>query len=88
MPKCAYAAHHIVAGNATGDKRARSILKKFGIGINDAVNGVFLSQSHHRKLHINAYYEKVNDLLEAADSKEEAIEILNDIARQLRRGKF
>lgn len=35
------AAHHIVAGRSAKAAEARTILAEFGIGINDAVNGVF-----------------------------------------------
>ena len=36
------AAHHIVAGGAAAAAQARAVLQRFGIGINDAANGVFL----------------------------------------------
>ncbi|KKP63777.1 MAG: hypothetical protein UR61_C0065G0003 [candidate division WS6 bacterium GW2011_GWE1_34_7] len=36
------AAHHIVAGGSRFAEKTREILKKFGVGINDAVNGAFL----------------------------------------------
>lgn len=88
VPGFANAAHHIVAGNAVGSKKARLILKKYSIDINSAYNGAFLSKSYHSRLHTKAYYTKVNDLLGEANSRSEAIEILNDIASQLRNGKF
>ena len=41
-PEFRNAAHHIVAGTARLAQDARDVLYKFGVGINDAVNGVFL----------------------------------------------
>lgn len=89
------AAHHIVAGNSKKAQEAREILKEFGIGINHEANGVFLpaqkdviGSAYHPSLHTDAYYEKVNDWLSAATSKEEVIEILREIAKQLTNGNF
>lgn len=89
------AAHHIIAG---ADKRAvelRVILQKYGIDINDAVNGVFLptekgasEAAYHRSLHTNLYYENVQDLMNGVSSKEEVIEVLDDIRQQLLDGTF
>ena len=41
-PKYDNAAHHIVAGGSPKTEVARIILERFGIGINDVENGVFL----------------------------------------------
>ena len=89
------AAHHIVAGSRQGAKRARAILRKFDIGINDAVNGVFLptvrdvsEAAYHPSLHTGSYYDKVNELLATAKSKQEAIALLKDIAKALSEGTF
>lgn len=58
-------------------------------------NGVFLptvknvsEAAYHPSLHTKAYYEKVTELLSSAQSKEDVIEILNDIAEQLQKGTF
>ena len=89
-----YAAHHIVAGDAPGAEKAQKILEDFGIDINDASNGVYLPTNdfsggaNHRTLHTNEYYDKVNTELGFAQSREEAIEILNDIAQRLANGTF
>ena len=82
------AAHHIVAGGSRFAKNTRKILAKFGIGINDAVNGVFLDASKHAGLHKKQYYEKVEKLLSEAKTKEDAIKILKDIGKQLSEGVF
>lgn len=42
VPEYRNAAHHIVAGTAQKAQQARAVLEKFGVGINDAINGVFL----------------------------------------------
>ncbi len=67
------ATHHIVAGGAEAAAPARAVLQRFGIGINDAVNGVFLPASRaapnaagaavHSTVHTRAYYQAVNEAL-------------------------
>lgn len=95
VPNFPNAAHHIVAGASAKAAEARAILQHFGISINSAYNGVFLptvrgvsNALYHPSLHTNAYYEKVNELLRAATSKEEVIEILKYIAEALSNGSF
>jgi len=91
-----YAAHHIVAGNDKRAEEARQILKLFEISINDAVNGVYLPTDKntntlaacHTSLHTNKYYQTVNERLQAATTKEEAIKILNTISEQLLNSTF
>ena len=94
-PKYSNAAHHIVAGNSKNAAEARAILQKYEIDINDASNGVFLptvkdvtESTYHPSLHTNSYYEKVTDMLRTATSREDAIEILQDIGEQLSLGIF
>lgn len=95
FPTYPCAAHHIVAGSSRKAVEARSILYRFGIDINDAVNGVFLptvknipNSAYHRSLHTDSYYRKVTELLTPATSKEDVIDILEDIAEQLQKGTF
>lgn len=95
VPDYPNAAHHIVAGSSKKAAEARAILLNFGVDINDAVNGVFLPMvknvsdaAYHPRLHTKAYYEKVTELLSSAQSKEDVIEILSDIAEQLQKGTF
>lgn len=95
VPDYPNAAHHIVAGN---DRRAaglRNILEKYGIDINSADNGVFLptekgvsEATYHRGLHTNNYYKNVERLFQGVSSKEEAIEVLQNIREQLIEGNF
>jgi hypothetical protein len=77
------AAHHIVAGSAARAGPARAVLERFGIGLNDAVNGVFLPYATHAGVHTNAYYDMVNMALGQAGSKAEAMEVLQAIGRGL-----
>ena len=87
------AAHHIVAGGAKAAAPARAALQRFGIGINDAANGVFLPASRaapnasgaavHSTLHTRAYYEAVNDALGQAKTRTEALEVLGALRQGL-----
>jgi len=65
-PRCTTEAHHVVAGNSPAAKGARDILECAGIGINDALNGIFLptnSKSIFRGVkhgrHVKDYDEEV-----------------------------
>jgi hypothetical protein len=93
-----YAAHHIAAGTDERAEFARSALRKFGIGINDAANGVFLpanratqviaGETIHSTLHTRAYYDAINQALETATTRQQAIGILRDIAQALQAGDY
>jgi hypothetical protein len=90
------AAHHIVAGNARAASQARGVLQRFGIGVNDAANGVFLPASRaapnaagaavHSTVHTNAYYQTVNQMLGAATTRAEAEAALGAIRQSLLSG--
>ena len=92
------AAHHIVAGTSKFANEARAILNKFGVGINDAVNGVFLPQNLqssnptdatvHSTLHTAEYYKMVTDMLSTCSSKQEVVDTLNNIAKMLLNGEW
>ncbi|MCM0759877.1 AHH domain-containing protein [Sporomusa sphaeroides DSM 2875] len=73
----------------------RAILQKYGIDIDEAVNGVFLltvkdvsNSAYHPSLHTDKYYNKVTELLRDANSREDALSILKDISDQLKQGTF
>ena len=58
-------------------------------------NGVYLPKvtgvseaAYHPSLHTKAYYDKVNDLLMNAESEEEVIGVLNQIANDLLNNTF
>jgi RHS repeat-associated protein len=92
------AAHHIVAAAAPEAAAARSVLQRFGIGLNDPVNGVFLPASRvapnagaaavHSGVHTSAYYQAVNEALGAATTRQQAVDILGSIGQSLRSGAF
>ncbi|MBO1269295.1 AHH domain-containing protein [Arthrobacter cavernae] len=92
------AAHHIVAWNAKRAASGRDVLSTFGIGIDDAVNGVFLPRSSkssnptgaavHSRIHTKDYYEQVNDLLQGASSTDEVIDALDYVRSRLLSGGF
>jgi hypothetical protein len=90
------AAHHIVSGSAPAAARARAVLQRFGIGINDGANGVFLPATRaapnptgaavHSTLHTNEYYQVVNRRLGAATTRAEAEAALNAVRQALLSG--
>ena len=90
------AAHHIVAGNANIAAPARAVLQKFGIEINSATNGVFLPANRavagvtdaaiHSTVNTRAYYQAVNQALQAATTRAEAEAILNSLRQSLLSG--
>ena len=92
------AAHHIVAGSAKAAGQARSILAKFGIGINDAANGVFLPANRnsvnftgavvHSTLHTTEYYDRINELLGNCTSRKEVLDTLKLIGEKLSNGSW
>jgi hypothetical protein len=95
-----YEAHHIVAPFDPEAVPAQRILARFGIGPNEADNGVFLPgprlndadplpvAAPHRPIHTDAYYAAVARELRAATSREDAIAILADIRRRLEANTF
>lgn len=94
-PEKPFAAHHIVAGKAPGANKAREILDKFEILINDANNGVYLPTdpnanwgTYHRSLHTEEYYKKVTAMLSDATTRDEVIAILQEIAELPKAGEF
>ncbi|PXY95581.1 hypothetical protein DKK76_04745, partial [Frischella perrara] len=69
------AAHHIVPETTKGAQKARDILKKYGIDVNGAENGVFLPNYKntngmpgilHNGKHPNSYIDAINDRIERA----------------------
>lgn len=91
-------AHHIVAGGAKLADPARRVLARFKIGLDDAVNGVFLPANKaavnptgaavHSTLHTNKYYAAVNKLLTQAATKDEVLDALDYIRTELQAGRL
>ncbi len=91
-----YAAHHLIPATDSAAQDARDILSDYGIGINDAINGVYLPRPkakkstngiEHNGRHPREYAETINNLIIDADSrggKEEVIKTLNDIKNKLK----
>lgn len=82
------AAHHIVARLASDAAAAREVLHKYGIGLDDAENGVFLPTDQHMRLHTREYYRAINGALASAKSREETIRLLRSIGLSLRAKRF
>lgn len=82
------ATHHIVAGGAAAAAPARAVLERFGIGVDDAVNGLFLETGRHQRIHTGAYYAEVNSRLSGATSRSDVIEILGQIGGEIAEGVF
>jgi hypothetical protein len=76
-----YAAHHLVPSTYPYESaiNAREILNKFGIDINSAENGIYVSRSLNSHFNSYKYMDAVNSALEEANTKEEALEILRKI---------
>lgn len=94
-------AHHMVPGEMRAAAPAREVLKKFGIGLNSAENGVALTGSRagsikdffsltHRGsgLHSEASIRSVNQQLGSATTRQEAVEVLNAIRQDILSGKL
>ncbi|HIE4220579.1 MAG: AHH domain-containing protein [Proteus mirabilis] len=86
------AAHHIVGDTSKGAQPARDILKKHGIDVDDARNGVFLPNRNnvdealsgikHNGRHPNDYIEAVNERIIRTDKeggKQGVIDTLSEI---------
>ena len=96
--RCTAEAHHVVAGNSPAAKGARDILECAGIGINDAVNGIFLptnSKSIFRGVkhgrHVKDYDEYVYRKLREVKGKYgcdkyKIIDCLDEIKKELWNG--
>ena len=91
--------HHIVALDHELAIKSREILAKFGIDIDDAVNGVFLpafkkspnpkgSIVHATLANKKVYYEKVEKALKQAKTPAQAVEQLRKIRKALLDGTF
>jgi len=92
------AAHHIVADSDPRAAPAVAILRRFGLDLNSADNGVFLprylsspnpyANAVHSVIHTDRYYAAVNARLLMATSQYEARRILNSIATDLLLDQF
>jgi len=78
-------AHHIVAARSTyrGAVKARAILDKYNISVENAANGVYLRASLHQGLHTKAYYKTIANRLGRARSQRGVIRELDVIRAEL-----
>jgi RHS repeat-associated protein len=91
-------AHHIVPAGARNTAASKAQLRRFGIDINDADNGVFLPQDSespnplgmavHSTLHTARYYRAVNVMMSWARNSSEARDVLGYIRDQLQAGPW
>ena len=86
-------AHHIVGGSHPVAQQSRSLLTKYGVGVNEAINGILLPMDNvtgvvrHQETFCRAYYEAVQNLLKDASSKDDVLDILDDIQDMLLNGE-
>ncbi|MER6590908.1 AHH domain-containing protein [Micromonospora purpureochromogenes] len=95
-PATPHSPRHIVAGNSVKADPARQQLGKFGIGVNSAENGVWLPRnlkspnpngmSVHSKVHTDDYCKYVNELMGGARTRNEALDVIGHLRRQLQGG--
>jgi hypothetical protein len=90
-----HAAHHIVAFFAEKAQVARDILQKFDIPLSSADNGVWLPNmdgvgegAYHPELHTDEYHRQVERRLKTAADREEVLEVLRKIKKELSENKF
>lgn len=85
-------AHHMIPKGAYGSRsaqareqleQAQAQMQKFGIGPDDAANGVYLKPGVHLKVHTDEYFAVLNSRLKDATTPAEAREILADMADEL-----
>ena len=76
-----YRLHHIVCKTDSFAKEGRVTLKKYGVGINSAAHGVYLS--NHSGRHKKEYSLYVAERLDEATSTEEVILILRQIKEKI-----
>lgn len=89
------AAHHIVGEHELAAP-SRAVLEKYGIDINDPRNGILLPMgpekvlkgTNHRGNHYDDYFNEVNRRMSGVKSKEECLEVLDDLKKELYDGSL
>jgi hypothetical protein len=86
QPGKGMAAHHIVHSTYSyaAAQQSRAILGRFGVDINDAVNGVWVTVSQNSKFNSYRYMDTVFSELRSASSRADALDILEDIRMRIR----
>jgi len=88
-PSADYDAHHLVPWRHWRAQIARDILEKWGIEINSIENGMWLDRTFHRTLSNNhKYMRNITSLLQKAQSRPEALRVLQQIRDSLSKMKI
>ena len=82
IPKGAVA-HHVVGNSRWAQDALHPILKKLGVNINDATNGIMLEESFHKTLGTSSYREYVINRVRVVQTEHELYQVLDDIKREL-----
>jgi hypothetical protein len=96
--KTGFEAHHLIGVDSRfqSSNISQGILQKFGIDINDPMNGILLPSNSnsllkgtiHKGGHTKAYHDEVARRLQNATSKEQCLQILDGIKEDLYKGKL
>lgn len=82
-------AHHMVPQGGSGmtgqrdPALAQRMMRRFGMDLGDAENGLALSSRFHRRIHTEAYYEYLRKEFSLIDTREGAVRWLSRFRRQL-----
>jgi hypothetical protein len=88
-PSKDYDGHHIVPWRHWRAQPARDVLKRFGIDIDGAKNGVWLYRPYHQTLSNSyRYMDRANKMLGKTNSRAEALNALKEMKDLLSIGKF
>lgn len=94
-------AAHLVAKNAKHARNSRAILKKYGIDIDNEVNGKWLphgkntskypnplGKATHQSTHSKKFHSALEQMLRRANSQKDCEKILRYVAQQLEKGPW
>ena len=100
-PAKEFEAHAIISGGSEYARSARILLARYGIRIDDPVNGVWLPNfkknvphvkmphaAAHRTIHTPQYYVNLLAVLDLSDSKEDVTRVLSKVRERLIQGRF
>ena len=76
-------AHHVVGNSLLAQQVLHPILKKLGLDLNDAANGIMLNEEFHRTLGTSTYRKDVVKRLQDVTSQEQLLGLLDQIKREL-----
>lgn len=85
VPEKGQDAHHIVLSGDIDAREARKHMESLGISVNSVFNGVGLPDYVHRVIHSpkSRYTEVISKAIRRFRTREEAVEFLDDVARDL-----